>query len=293
HHFYITLSPITSIHFIAGSSHTQGVGASSFRTNEDYAKLQVNYNVFEVGRLYAEYRYEKIQDNIRDQYIQARTWMKTQYVMGGGDSLGRFDRDIFFDELWYRNSNVQRLWIDSNIRAIPSITLENYIKLENNEQLEGIMYDSTFQPYDMVKTYSMVNKLVYTKQWGNWVFSPGLKFRFYKKSRSESLQPLDHYLMRMPLVMFKYIVSPKTNITLALQGFPSFELDYNDYVQTTNDYRRKSYCLQIQNRTNYFGYNIWGACGLTFDEISYNEEYRKAEEYKTSGTFVKINVGWD
>ena len=294
HHFYVTLSPIRSMHFVAGSFHTQGVGASSYRTNDDYAKLQLNYNVFDIGKLYAEYRYEKIQDNIRDQYIQARTYMKDIYwLMGGSANLRPFERDLYYDEVWYRNSNVQRLWIDSNIRAIPSITLENYIKLENNEQIEGVMYDGTFQPYDTVKTYSMVNKLVYTKQWGNWVFSPGLKFRFYKKARSESLQPLDHYLMRMPLIMFKYIVSPKTDITLALQGFPGFELDYNDYVQTTNDYWRNTYCLQIQNSTNYFGYNIWASWGLTLDEMSYEDKYRELSSYKKSGTFVKVYIGWD
>ena len=208
-------------------------------------------------------------------------------------SFRRFDRDLFFDELWYRNSNVQRLWIDSNIRAIPSISLENYIKLENNDQLEGIMYDGSFQPHDMVKTYSMVNKVSYTKRWGNWVFSPGVKFRFLKRARSESLQPLDHYMMRMPLVMFKYIISQRTDISLAFQGIPGFELDYIDYVQVHNSYWRKTYCLQIQNRSDYFGYNVWASCGLTLNEIDFKEEYRKVESYKTSGTFVNVNIGWD
>ena len=282
------------MNLIVGSFHTRGIGASSYRTNDDYAKLQVNYNLFDVGKFYAEYRYEKIQDNIRDKYIQAKTLIKSISTQSGGGGIYKyFNRDLFFDELWYRNSNVQRLWIDSNIRAIPSITLGNYIKLEKNDQLEGALYDGTFQPHEMVKTYSMINKLVYTKQWGNWVFSPGVKFRFYKKARSQSLQPLDHYLMRIPLVMLKYIVSPRTNIALGLQGLPGFELDYNDYVQTVNDYRQKTYTLQIENRTSYFGYNIWASCGLTLDQVRYEENYRKIESYKTSGTFVKVNIGWD
>jgi len=43
------------------------------------------------------------------------------------------------------------------------------------------MYDKMFQPKDEIQTLSMVNKIVYTKQWGNFIFSPGIDFRLYKK----------------------------------------------------------------------------------------------------------------
>ena len=284
-------TPQKSINFIVGSLRTHGVGASSYRTNDDYIKFIMNYDVFGVGKLYAEYRYENIQDNIRDKYIRVKISRK-EYgnVWAGGK---QFDRDLFFDELEYKNSKVQRLWLDSIIRALPSITLENHIKLESNNQVEEVMYDRSFQPHDVLNTYAIMNKIAYTKRFGNWVFSPGVKFRFYKKARSESLQPLDHYMMRMPLVMLKYIVSPRTDIALGMQGIPGFELDYNDYVQTHNDYKEKTYCLQIQNRTNYFGYNVWAAVGVNLEEMDYQESYRKVESYKSSGTFVKVFIGWD
>ena len=184
------------------------------------------------------------------------------------------------------------MFIDSRIRAIPSITLENHIKFERNGQVEGKMYDQTYQPHDILNTLAMVNKIAYTKRWGNWIFSPGVKYRFYKKVRSESLQPLDHYMMRIPLVMFKYIISPDTDISLGMQGIPYFQLQYKDNVQSHNDYRKKTYTLQIQNKTTYFGYQIWAAAGVTLDQLSYDEAYRQYEEYKFSTTFVKIFLGW-
>ena len=138
----------------------------------------------------------------------------------------------------------------------------------------------------------MVNKLVYTKQWGNFIFSPGVNYKLYKKARSESLQPLDHYLIRIPLIMFKYIISPDTDIMLGLQGIPGFEFEYKDYVQSVNDYRRKTYTLQLENKSVYFGYNIWAAVGILFDQINYEEAYRAFEEYKTSSTFIRVFLGW-
>ena len=110
--------------------------------------------------------------------------------------------------------------------------------------------------------------------------------------RSNSLQPLDHYMMRIPLVMVRYNISSKTDISLGMQGFSGFELEYSDYVQTSNDFGQKTYTLQLQNRTSYFGYNVWAAVGVTLDQVRYDETYRKFEDYKSSTTFVKVFLGW-
>ena len=292
HHFFVRYTPQESINLLIGSFRTKGVGISN-RTNDDYFKFLLNYDVFDIGKLYAEYRYEKIQDNIRDPYVQVDRNMREAYLMPGiHATLGRYERDLFFDELEYRNSEINRLFLDSIIRAVPSITLENHIKYERNGQVEGIMYDKTYQPKDILSTIAMINKIVYTKRFGNWVFSPGVKFRFYKKVRSESIQPLDHYLMRIPLFMLKYIISDRTDLTLGMQGIPGFGLEYNDYVQTQNDYIQKTYTVQLQNRTTYFGYDIWASVGLNLDKLKYGEKYRQYEEYKSSSTFVKVSLGW-
>ena len=204
----------------------------------------------------------------------------------------RYRSSLYFDELEYRNSKINRVWIDSNIRPLPSITLENSVKFESNKQLEGTMYDTVFQPEDKIQTIAMINKLVYTKQWGNFVFSPGVNYRLYKKARSESLQPLDHYLIHIPLIMFKYIISPDTDIMFGLQGIPGYEFQYKDYVQSSNDYTRKTYTLQLQNKSTYFGYNIWAAIGIQYDQIDYKEIYRAFEEYKSYATFIRLFLGW-
>lgn len=206
--------------------------------------------------------------------------------------MSRYERELYYDELEYRNSRVNRLFLDSTIRAFPSITVKNYLKYERNGQIEGTMYDKTYQPHDVLSTMAMVNKIVYTKRFGKWSVSPGVKFRLYKKVRSESLQPLDHYLMRIPMVMVKYIISANTDLSVGLQGFPGFELQHTDYVQSQNDYTQRTYMLQLQNRTSYFGYNVWGSVGASYDQLSYDDVYRGFEQYKSTTTFVKVYLGW-
>ena len=39
------------------------------KTDNDYVKVMLNYNVFTVGNIYTEYRYEEIQDNIQNSFV--------------------------------------------------------------------------------------------------------------------------------------------------------------------------------------------------------------------------------
>jgi len=80
----------------------------------------------------------------------------------------------------------------------------------------------------------------------------------------------------------KYSISPRTNITLGLQGLKGFELLYKDYIQSHNDSKQVNYTLQIENRTSYFGFDVWGGFGVKLEQVKYKEEYRSFEEYKSS-----------
>ena len=292
HHISLRYTPVTRVSLIAGSLRTHGVGTVN-RTNDDYLRILVNYNVFDVGKLHAEYRYEEIQDNIRDQYMQVSNVGKADFTdKYGGVSLDRFSRAIYYDELEYKNSKVSRLWLNSIFRAIPSITLENHLKLEKNNQIEGNMYDMTYQPGETLDTIAMVNKIAYTRKFGNWTFTPGIKMRFYKKDRSGVARPGDYYTTRIPLIMLKYNISPKSDVMLGLQGISGFEFDHKDFVQMENDFRQKTYILQFQNNSRYFGYNTWASTGIKFDEKEYKESIRAFESYKSSTTFVRVLIGW-
>jgi len=73
---------------------------------------------------------------------------------------------------------------------------------------------------------------------------------------------------------------------------PWFEFDYKDYVQRENDFKQKTYMLQLQNRTIYFGYDIWAATGIKFDQLKYSESTRGFENYKSTTSYVKVFLGW-
>ena len=154
------------------------------------------------------------------------------------------------------------------------------------------MNDKTYQPGEILKTLAMVNKLVYTKSFGSWLISPGVKFRFYKKVRSDIARPGEYYTTRIPLLIFKYVISNKSNIMLGMQGISGIEFDFKDKVQSENDFNQHSYILQFQNNSVYFGYNMWASTGIKYDERRYAGEKRAFENYKSSSLFVKVLLGW-
>jgi hypothetical protein len=291
YHYSARYSPIEDIDLVAGSMRQDGVGRD-WRTYNDYFKAILNYDVQSIGTITAEYRYQRINDNIEDPYLRVETSQGEWLDLGTTSSRKRFKRQLYADILEYRNSKVNRLFIDSKLRPLPSVTIENLVKFENNSQLEGTMYDGIYQPDDDLRTISMINKFVYTKSWGYLSVSPGINLRFYKKTRSNSVLPQEHYLITIPLIMFKYDISPATNFQLGFQGFPGFEYSDKDYVSSSNDYKRRTYLLQIENRSVYFGYDIWSGIGYKLDWVSFDEDYRAFENYKTSSTFLNVGLGW-
>jgi len=291
HHLYLRYTPQRNVDIILGTLQQRGVGLDN-RTDDDYLKLKVNYDVSAVGNIYAEYRYERIQDNIQDRYIVVPPKYKRLIDASAWGAASRYNSELYFDEVEYRNSKVNKLFLESRIRAIPSVTLESHVRYERNYRIEGTMYDNMYQPEDIITTFAMSNKLVYTRQWGAFTFSPGIKFRLYKKGYRESINPRIHYMMRIPIILLKYRVSSKTNVTLGFQGFEGFEYTYKDIIQSQNDYRQKNILLQIENRTTYFGLNIWGGFGFMLEDFKFDEDYRGFENYKTSSFFVRMWMGY-
>jgi len=289
HHINMRFTPQRNFNIILGSLRQRGIGLDT-RTDDDYLKVKLNYDVGSVGNIYAEYRYERIQDNIQDLYLMVKPKVGAYWVASG--QYARYQNDLYYDEVEYRNSKVNKFFLESRVRAIPSVTLESHVKYERNYRIEGTMYDNVYQPEDIINTFAMSNKLVYTKQWGNFTVSPGIKFRLYKKGYRESLNPRIHYMMHIPLLFLKYQVSSRTNVTLGFQGFEGFEFTYKDIVQSQNDYKQRNILLQIDNRTTYFGFDVWGGFGFMLEDFKFDEVYRSFENYKTSSFFVRMWLGY-
>ena len=287
-HFYIRYTPQKNLNFIIGSSLTRGVGADS-RTDNNYFKTNFSYSFLSVGNIFAEYRHENIQDDIQDSYVVPSTIYL--FKRGPWGLYSRYNSSFRYDEIEYKNSSVDRLFLETKIRTLPSLIIENHVKFESNEQLQGTMYNGTFQPKDDISTLAMINKFTYTKDFGNFTFSPGLKYRFYKKGRSESMNPLDHYSLRIPMIYFKYKVSNNTKITLGLEGFTGFEMLYKDYIQSQNDFKQTDYMLMFENANRYFGFDVWGGFGYKLQDIKYLNSYRKFEDSKSTEFFVQIWCG--
>jgi hypothetical protein len=290
HHIYMRYSPQENIDFVMGTLRQRGIGLDT-KNDDDYMKVRINYNVSAIGNIFGEYRLNRIKDNIQDSYIIVPNIPKQP--MGSWGQNSRYFNELYYDETEYRNSTVNKLFLESKLRPLASISIENHLKYERNFRKEGTAYDNVYQPEDIINTLALSNKFVYTKQFGNFSISPGLKYRLYKKGYQESLNPRIHYTMQIPILFLKYRVSAKTNVTLGFQGMKGFETKFSDLIQSQNDYEQKNILLQIDNRTDYFGFEVWGGFGFQVEDFKFNEVYRQFENYKTSSIFVRMWLGFN
>ncbi|MFC1650404.1 hypothetical protein ACFL2X_02435 [Candidatus Latescibacterota bacterium] len=291
HHINLQYVPQNNIRVVVGSMRQRGVGLDT-RSDDDYMKFKINYNVLSVGSLYGEYRYHRIQDNVPDIYVLPVSTPIVD-IAGSSGQNSRFTTDLYYDEIEYRNSSVNKMFLESNIRAIPSVILENHLKYERNFRIEGTSYDNVYQAEDIINTLALSSKMIYTKRWGNFTVSPGFKYRVYKKGYQESLNPRRHYTTQIPIVIFKYIISSNTNVSFGIQGFKGFEYHFKDLIQSQNNFRQRNVLLQVENRTRYFGFDVWGGFGFQMEDYKFDEEYRKFENFKTSSLFVRLWLGVD
>ncbi|MFC1650785.1 hypothetical protein ACFL2X_04380 [Candidatus Latescibacterota bacterium] len=291
HHLNLKFVPQEHINIVLGTIRQRGIGLDT-RSDDDYMKLGVNYNVLSVGSLYGEYRFHRIQDNIQDVYLTPVPTPLEKILTADGRA-SRYTANMHYDEVEYRNSSVNKLFLESKIRAVPSLILESHIKYERNFRIEGTSYDNVYQAEDIINTLAVSSKLIYTKQWGNLSLSPGFKYRTYKKAYLESLNPRRHFVMQIPMIIMKYRISSKTNISLGFQGFKGFEYHYRDLIQSQNNFRQRNILLQVENKTIYFGFEVWGGFGFQLEDHKFDEEYRKFENYKTSSLFVRMWIGFE
>ena len=112
HHFNFRFSPQKNINIILGSLRTRGIGLDN-RTYDDYLKVNLNYNIYEIGSLYAEYRYHEIEDNIQDSFvIVPTTTRRAEAVEIHMGTQSRYGSEFYFDEREYRNSKVNKFFLE-------------------------------------------------------------------------------------------------------------------------------------------------------------------------------------
>ena len=99
--------------------------------------------------------------------------------------------------------------------------------------------------------------------------------------------------MRIPVVYLKYNFSGKSCAIIGLQGFDGIEMKYTDRKNGIYDYTQKNQIWEFENRSNYFGFVVWGSWGFRLEQVNYCDRNRKIENYKNTYFYVKIDLGFE
>lgn len=286
-HFYMTYYPHRLIGLTTGSMRSSGIGVAN-RTDKDYLKLSLGGSFVRMGSLRAEYRYERVRDDIPDYY----NLYEYEYTNDGfNNNPYKTLINPVFDHLDYRNSKVNKFYLDMRMKPEPRLTVESFVRYEINDRIPGRMYDGTTQNGENITTTAVMGKAAYTENWKSFIFSAGYKSMLYKKDKSNQYLPEDYYSMLIPNIYMKYSISDKSSFVAGFQGFGSAKYLYKDYANHRNNFSRKDIVVEFQNRSDYYGFIINGSWGFKLTDNRYDDKLRAIENYKSSSFFVDIILG--
>ena len=295
-HFFIKLKPFESLNLIYGR-HDGKLTTGGGRNRDHYFEINFRYSDRLFGNFYAEAKTEKIQDNIPD-YIYTFSPTKPEegrYSGGAGESptLRQFTLSEWIDdEMMYRDSDVTRLYIQTQSSRFLGLSFINQIRFERNKQNGGYLYDGTFQYEDRVDYYTMITRVDGEYNIGNWSILPGIKFLMLKRQRDSIDIPISHQRTIIPRFIVQYNISDRTRFRLGGEVLPWLRFSYRDLAVPNNDRNETNYVFEVSNRSDYFGYIVYAFVGFQISKVDYRSELRKFESRATSTAYLRVILGY-
>ncbi|MCC6548516.1 MAG: hypothetical protein IT279_00455 [Ignavibacteriaceae bacterium] len=257
------------------------------------------------GSLTMYYVLKQVQDDIANNGYQFKGVITTS------DPIPSFVQD----NLNYRNSLVNSLYLGTKYTAIPNLNIENNIRYEFNNQFKIGSRDIAFLPEAKfigdqmpgnITFFGMVNKMDYTFYLldGTIKLSPQFKVRTEKTIRlsedvnGKTVLKIDgHSQEIIPIFRVDYRLTNNTDLRFGLQGFSLFGMsdifkykirNFRDNFESQN---KSTAAFSISNKTQFQGYNVVLDFGYKYTSIDFLRPEDRSKGAQESLLFFTIFAG--
>ncbi len=292
-HAYVRWKPWTGAVATLGwlQSH-QIVGAG--RNDQGYIRLRYSGEHPGVGEWLVEDELKRVWDDVPDDVFSwtgAAATVDQRFLRSDEGRFAYFPT-FSLDQLNYRNSLVNRLYLSGILKWLPGCRIVTRLKLEHNRQYGGRLGDGSEQDVDRIRSLAWVQQADYTWRWGNLTLQPALKGLWLKRIQQLADRALDHTRTVVPLVMARYELSPATEVKAGLQGLPGWWFEETHIAEPRNSFKRRTTMVFLSNMSDYSGYKISTNLGVKQDRLEYADEFRFLESFDTTEIFVRLFMGY-
>ncbi len=305
YHLFGGLELLDGLNFQLGKIHQKAIARGGVN-DVNYIKAFYSTETPRFGGLKLYYVLKQVKDNIpNDGYL-------FKGVITAADPIPNY----VLDQLNYRNSLVNSVFIGTKYTQIPSLNIENNFRIEYNNQFKigsrekAFLSEATLlgdQVPGNIVFWGIVNKIDYTLSFfkGLLKVSPQLKVRTQKIIKTSedfqgniSVEIDEHQQEIIPILRLDYKLTDNTDVRFGVQGFSLFGLsdfflykirNFKDNVDSQN---RSTTAFSISNRTQFAGYNVVIDFGYKFTTIDFLRPEDRLRGSEESALFFTVFAGF-
>ncbi|MBT7860649.1 MAG: hypothetical protein HN712_10075 [Gemmatimonadetes bacterium] len=191
------------------------------------------------------------------------------------------------DPLLFRDSWVNRLFLQGRFTRVEDLNVELSSRYDRNRQLGAGEEDR-----NTISDWAFVLRSDYTWQpWRDLRVIPQLKWMTQRLSDDGgAVLEIDERFF-YPILRVEYPVSNRTTIKAGAQGFPFLKSTYRNDVSPDVDFDEQVYLLQLNNTSNYVGYEVNVNLGYERRHRRFLDRQRADQDLDYNRLFLRVIAG--
>ena len=191
------------------------------------------------------------------------------------------------DPLLFRDSWVNRFYVKGQFTRIENLLVEVSSRYDRNRQ-----HSIGDQSSNTISDRAYVARIGYT--WNPW---RALRVIPQVKWLSQDLRDDDGTVLEIdeqffyPILRLEYPISSRTTIKAGAQGFPILESSYRNGVSPDVDFDEKVYLVQLNNTSNYVGYEVNVNLGYERRQRRFLDKSRRDQDLDFHRFFLRVIAG--
>ena len=262
-------------------------------------------------RVFFESQLRRVRDNIQDPYVSnnARPTLGLYFDFRGYEAVrGSIQQALQFpgtngrtDFLAYQDSRVSETYLETVLRPLPALELNQRIRVRLNWQQGRELPGGLSQRRRRLDFWAVITRGSYTRHWGKLVVRPRLKLMLLRLVDQDADRiPGGGYAARrliseyqvIPILLVSYAILPRTELKLGLQGFGPLPYRVKDQVDEVESFEERLGIITATNRSLYFGYDLYTTIGLQRTARHFDAPRRRSLDIDNYSFFVRALIGF-
>ena len=269
--------------------------ANGGRNDSDYGQLIWKAGVPGLGQVRFETLLERVHDDVANPYYRLDEILGEPLGSGGFTFAGAtaYHRVVVRDPLEWRNSIERQHYLQGELQPLAGLRLWGNVRHSLNSQKGGVLIEGRDLGPDEISLWTSVLKAEYiwepSRNWQIFGQAKGLILREDRASVPTDLQDQSTFV---PIVKGRYVLTPRTDLWLGVQGLPGLPLVVRDRADGFHSREERVWVAQLTNKSPYLGYDTAITLGVKSVDRDYQDPTRELEDMQVLSIFLRVLLGY-